>query len=64
MVRAQFRTPASYRAKTVTHGLYELRRVPGIDPAGAARLHAEQNALFGQVPIPPGASEIGGPFHG
>ncbi len=64
LFEVQFRTPASYRAKTVTHGLYEQVRLPGTPAAEILRARAEQNALFGQVPIPPGASEIGGPFHG
>jgi len=54
----QFHTPQSLDAKMATHPMYEELRLPGIDPARAADLIRQQNAIFARVPIPPGAQTI------
>jgi hypothetical protein len=54
----QFHTPQSFDAKMVTHDLYEQSRVPGVDQAARNALDAQQNAIFGAVPQPPGASGL------
>jgi hypothetical protein len=57
----QFHTPASFDAKMQTHGLYEQIRLPSTPPDVARNLQQQQNDIFGQVSVPPGASNIGRP---
>lgn len=54
----QFHTQESFDAKMVTHGLYEEARLPGVPAARAQELAAEQNKIFGAVPIPDSAADI------
>ncbi|MFC4908916.1 hypothetical protein [Actinomadura gamaensis] len=54
----QFHTAASFRAKMVTHELYEKARLPGTTPDEANRLNQQQHDTFRQVPIPPGAADL------
>jgi hypothetical protein len=59
----QFHTPMSFAAKTETHPIYEVLRIPGIDPARAAMLRAHQNAVFDTVPRPVNSSAVSLPPH-
>jgi hypothetical protein len=51
----QFHTPQSFEAKTVTHGLYADVRRGTPDPELVALREEQQNAIFREVAIPPGA---------
>ena len=61
LFEVQFHTPQSFSAKMVTHELYEKIRLPGTSPEEAARLQREQDEIFGQVPVPAGAPDLGAP---
>ncbi|MGE5291936.1 MAG: hypothetical protein ACM3ML_33085 [Micromonosporaceae bacterium] len=54
----QFHTPASFDAKMTTHDLYDVARLPGTPADKVAELNAQQDAIFRDVPIPPGADKI------
>ncbi len=54
----QFHTQESFDAKMVTHELYEQARLPDTSPEERARLNAEQDETFDNVPRPPGAEDI------
>ncbi|MEO3751586.1 hypothetical protein [Streptomyces sp. B6B3] len=54
----QFHTPESFAAKMDTHGLYETQRLPGVSPDEVARLQAQQDQIFNDVPVPGDAGDI------
>ncbi|KAA2267170.1 hypothetical protein F0L68_01180 [Solihabitans fulvus] len=54
----QFHTPESLEAKTVTHELYEQKRLPGTSAEEAAELQRRQDEIFDRVEKPPGAAEL------
>lgn len=51
----QFHTPESFDAKMVTHGLYEQRRVPGVDPAVKDAIRVQEGEIFDAIPRPEGS---------
>lgn len=54
----QFHTPESFTAKMDGHVLYEKERLPGISADDLRAIKAEQEELFGAVPVPPGTGTI------
>jgi hypothetical protein len=58
LLEVQFHTQASYEAKQLTHAAYERIRDPGTPDDEVERLRAFQREVFGNVPIPPGATDI------
>ena len=54
----QFHTPESFTTKTVSHDLYVEMKVPGISRESYAALKAENDQLFENLTVPPGAAEL------
>ncbi|MDB1086310.1 hypothetical protein PJ985_01820 [Streptomyces sp. ACA25] len=54
----QFHTPESFAAKMDGHALYEAERLPGVSPDDLAAIRAQQQDLFGQVPVPHDAGSL------
>ncbi|WP_394849958.1 hypothetical protein LZC95_21195 [Pendulispora brunnea] len=54
----QFHTAESFEAKTVSHKLYEERRLPNVSEADKNRLEREEARIFGEVPVPSGAASV------
>ncbi|NYF15255.1 hypothetical protein HDC37_000067 [Microbacterium sp. AK009] len=61
VIEVQFHTDASFDAKMAVHDLYEQARLPSVDPELRAELDAAMNDVFGSVPRPDGAPDIGWP---
>jgi len=54
----QFHTRASFEAKQLSHGAYELIRNPQTPEHELGELEDFQREVCGEVPTPPGATEI------
>lgn len=61
VIEVQFHTDASLVAKTETHGLYELERLPGQSADTLEALRTQQNAIFDDVQVPTGAPDVDWP---
>lgn len=64
VIEMQLHSAESFDAKMATHGIYDLQRLPGLDPGVGQQLDGLQNSVFGHVATPRGAPEIGLPSGG
>lgn len=55
----QFHTPESFAAKTESHPLYEMTRLPGLSPEARAAAVAASRSISDKVKAPPGATDLG-----
>jgi hypothetical protein len=60
LFEVQFHTQASFEAKQETHAAYERLRTLPSDHGEVHELHDYQREITGKIPIPPGATELGG----
>jgi hypothetical protein len=58
LFEVQMHTPASWTAKQESHKAYEIAESPSSSPEDRAAALAEQDRIFGQVPIPPDVWDI------